>query len=381
MKSGISDYSEILVYGLRKFFDITLLTDNYKLENKRLYKDFKVKRYKKDIVNLDSYDFKIYNIGNHPEFHSYIYECAINHPGMIILHDLVQYYLVIGYYRDKSDFYSKIYEIGGARAISLLREPIKHSKDLLQCKEIAPQLPLNSELIQSGNLIMTHSMFTFNKVSNLMRDKTKVTKINHVELTKDVDLMDKDTLLDQFDIDRNSMLVCSFGYVDRTKLNDKVCTVVNRMNSESGRKITYLMVGDGVYVDNYLGEYIKKTGFVDLRTFNSFIQHCDLVVNLRNSSMGETSGALIRAMGLGRPCIVSDEGWFSELPNDAVIKVKEVNCKESLYKSLSSLKNNEQKRIMLSKKAKSYIAKHYSIEKISREIYNFINPNINSRSS
>jgi hypothetical protein len=37
--------------------------------------------------------------------------------------------------------------------------------------------------------------------------------------------------------------------------------------------------------------------------------------------MGETSGTAIRALVLGRPLVVSDVGWFSELPDDAVEKI------------------------------------------------------------
>jgi hypothetical protein len=37
--------------------------------------------------------------------------------------------------------------------------------------------------------------------------------------------------------------------------------------------------------------------------------------------MGETSGSVIRALSLGKPLLVSDVGWFSELPNDAVLKI------------------------------------------------------------
>jgi hypothetical protein len=37
--------------------------------------------------------------------------------------------------------------------------------------------------------------------------------------------------------------------------------------------------------------------------------------------MGETSGSVIRAMSLGKALIVSDVGWFAELPDDAVLKV------------------------------------------------------------
>ena len=48
---------------------------------------------------------------------------------------------------------------------------------------------------------------------------------------------------------------------------------------------------------------------------------CDVLVNLRSPTMGETSGAVIRGLGLGKPMLVSDVGWFSELPDGVVLKV------------------------------------------------------------
>jgi glycosyltransferase involved in cell wall biosynthesis len=48
---------------------------------------------------------------------------------------------------------------------------------------------------------------------------------------------------------------------------------------------------------------------------------CDVLVNLRYPTMGETSGSVIRALSLGKPLIVSDVGWFRELPDDVVLKV------------------------------------------------------------
>jgi hypothetical protein len=48
---------------------------------------------------------------------------------------------------------------------------------------------------------------------------------------------------------------------------------------------------------------------------------CDVHVNLRSPTMGETSGTAIRALVLGKPLVVSDVGWFSELPGDVALKV------------------------------------------------------------
>ena len=43
---------------------------------------------------------------------------------------------------------------------------------------------------------------------------------------------------------------------------------------------------------------------------------CDVVVSLRSPTMGETSGTVVRALSPARPLVVSDVGWFSELPDD-----------------------------------------------------------------
>jgi hypothetical protein len=47
----------------------------------------------------------------------------------------------------------------------------------------------------------------------------------------------------------------------------------------------------------------------------------DVCVNLRHPTMGETSGSAIRALSLGKPLVVSDVGWFSELPDAVALKV------------------------------------------------------------
>ena len=46
----------------------------------------------------------------------------------------------------------------------------------------------------------------------------------------------------------------------------------------------------------------------------SLLAASDVVVSLRSPTMGETSAAAVRALSLGKPLVVSDVGWFSELP-------------------------------------------------------------------
>jgi len=64
---------------------------------------------------------------------------------------------------------------------------------------------------------------------------------------------------------------------------------------------------------------VQRLDYVPEERMWSLMAACDVLVNLRFPTMGETSGSAIRALSLGRPLIVSDVGWFSELPDGAVL--------------------------------------------------------------
>lgn len=374
MKSGISDYSEILIYGLQEHFDITLLIDDYQLENKQLYKDFNVRVYGKDKVSFNLFDHRLYNIGNNPDFHGYIYECALKNPGLIMLHDFSLYYLFVGYYKDVGNLYSKIYAIGGSNAVHRIKPFTKQGIDLLEFKHLAPDVPLNKELICSDNKIVVHSDYTYDRVYGVKKNENGLRKINHVDLIdKHTRFIDKRRLFSKYDIPEDFILLCSFGSIDRTKLNHVICEAVNELNGDFGNRLIYLMVGEGDYVNDYMTPGIRKTGYVDLVEFNSFIKHCNVVINLRYPSMGETSGAVIRALSLGKPCIVSDDAWFSELPSDVVLKLANNMVLEDLSRELSHLLKNPERMKKLSEGAERYIKKDHNIEKVSREIMEFLN--------
>jgi glycosyltransferase involved in cell wall biosynthesis len=78
-----------------------------------------------------------------------------------------------------------------------------------------------------------------------------------------------------------------------------------------GRRLERLGLTDGV----------QRIDYVPEERMWSLMAACDVLVNLRYPTMGETSGSVIRALSLGKPLLVSDVGWFSELPDDAALKV------------------------------------------------------------
>ena len=57
---------------------------------------------------------------------------------------------------------------------------------------------------------------------------------------------------------------------------------------------------------------MRVLGFTPIERFVDYIGACDIVLNLRYPTVGETSGSLQRALGLGKAVLVSDVGAFSD---------------------------------------------------------------------
>lgn len=362
MQSGISDYSELLVYGLKDHYDITLLIDNYNLSNKKLYDDFTVLKFKKNL-DIAGYDHVIYNIGNNPYFHSYIYGLAIKHPGLVILHDFVLYFLFVGYYGRQKNLYAKIFELEGARGIHLLKRCIKRNPDLLECKEIAPMLPLNSEILSRSAGIAVHSEFTKKLVTDVNPD-AKVYKLNMVSMASLPQHDRTDYLKTRHGIDDDAIVIGSFGFIVNTKLNHIVCDVVKELSQSLGIDVYYIMVGEGDYINHELSRTIIKTGYIAKNDYDAILARCNIIANLRFPSMGETSISLIHAMGMGKPCLVSNNAWFAELPDDVVVKIDTADTRQDLLEKLGGLINNPAERMRYAKNASEYVREQHSIQHI-----------------
>ncbi len=69
------------------------------------------------------------------------------------------------------------------------------------------------------------------------------------------------------------------------------------------------------------GEGVQQTGYVDEAELWALMDAADIHVNLRSPTMGETSGTAIRSLCLGKPLVVSDVGWFAELPDEVALKI------------------------------------------------------------
>src|SRR6266508_3088686 len=113
-----------------------------------------------------------------------------------------------------------------------------------------------------------------------------------------------------------------------------------------------------------LPEGVIREDYVDEQRLWSLMAACDAIVSLRWPTMGETSGAAIRALGLDKPLVVSDVGWFSELPDEAALKVPvDAHEAETLGAALELLASNDRARTAMGDAARAYVAAEHDLDR------------------
>lgn len=369
-RTGVSDYSRCLVQGLKEHFQITLLLDNDTLDDPALRHEFQRLTYRTGQIDFAAYDHVLYNLGNNQHFHAYIYDAFLNHPAPVILHDVILYYMTVGYYRTSPLFYSRLYEIGGAAAVSVVKDCHKTGQDPLTFAR-PQELPLNREVLRRAPLIFVHSQ---DARGRLMRGGARdVRQIAMVDMGAQAaspppgaaPQSSPSYLADRFGIPDDALVMASLGIIAPTKQNQVLCRVLPALQKLTSHAIYYVMAGEGNHADEYLSDRIIKTGYLATADYEDVLQRCDLVANLRHPSMGETSISLIHAMSAGKPCLVTDQAWFAELPHDAVIKIPHRNPLSEIPAVMAPYLQGRRDLTRVGDNARAYVRKHHDLSRIA----------------
>jgi len=74
-----------------------------------------------------------------------------------------------------------------------------------------------------------------------------------------------------------------------------------------------------------VADHIRLRGYVSDTQLDEALHSADFAINLRWPTMGEASASQLRYWSAALPTLVSDVGWYSELPDEAVCKISVEN--------------------------------------------------------
>lgn len=367
-RSGISEYSETLVWGLDEFFEVTILTKRKNIDNKKIKEKFEVLAFKEN-EDYSGYDYIIYNFGNSPDNHDYMYDMIRKYPGYVILHDYTLYYLTVMHYRDQDILFQKIYELEGAKGIITVKDSIKDKgiEDLIQHKDLPPLLPLNEEVLNNAKGVIVHSDYVKNKIHEV-NPNISVHKIELVDCMPEVEFGSEDYLRNKYKLKEDDFIIGAVGMIAPSKQNEIACKAVKAYNQSHEKAIKYVMIGEGDYVDSYLDKNIIKTGFLENKEFFNAINSCNVIFNLRDPYNGESSATLMQCMLMEKQCVVTDVGWFGELSDECVIKASKQIGDEELVELIERLIREKKSNIQ----GKRFVEEMCNNKSVAKSIYRYL---------
>jgi glycosyltransferase involved in cell wall biosynthesis len=267
-------------------------------------------------------DVCLYHVGNDPDSHAWIVDELVRRPGVVVLHEFVLHHLIAGMTigRGNGRGYLDAMERELGVAGRLLGLGVLDNLLPLLWETQPDRFPLAGTVLDlAGPGLIVHSRFVEQKV----RDAGyagQLWRIPHPAWP--------DQRIEPADIDGAPLIGC-FGHQNMNKRIPQLLEAFTllRKARPGARLLLVGVAAERFDLDRRLerlgigGEALVREGYVSEQRLSSLMAACDVLVNLRFPTMGETSGSVIRGLALGKAMLVSDVGWFSELPDGVVLKI------------------------------------------------------------
>ena len=118
---------------------------------------------------------------------------------------------------------------------------------------------------------------------------------------------------------------------------------------------------------------VRLMGHQTLQDFDGYLAACNVILNLRQTTFGESSGTMMRAFGLGKPVIVSAIGASLELPDDVCIKIpRDRHETRVTTERVKWLLSNQEAAAEIGARAKQWVAEECTWDNVAQRYLKFL---------
>jgi glycosyltransferase involved in cell wall biosynthesis len=432
-RSGIADYSAELLPHLAQYLDIELFVDEGVKVDPDLAARFPVRgdRAFPALWESGRYDAVLYHIGNNHEYHTRAWRMLQRYPGITVLHEPMLHHLVRGMTVARGDLDGFVEE---------MRYAYGRTGEALARRSLGTGIPLDpwsyplfERVVDSSLALIVHNDTTRDRVLASRPDAWIVKVPHHLSLGEESDLSRAGVSsplggggLEQgggqeggVSNDRNlpvskgvptggaplltsplsqpppsqgggtntGLRFASFGFITPAKRLDVALRAFARLRREIAPGAVYYLVGEvSPYYDlaglltPEISDGVVLVGRTELPEFLEHMAAADVAINLRYPSAGETSGTLIRLLGMGKAVIVSNTGAFAEIPDDCCAKIDlDATEEELLFAVLQALATDPDLRRRMGENARRHIATHHTLEGSARAYADLIHKVVAAR--
>jgi glycosyltransferase involved in cell wall biosynthesis len=339
-RSGIADYSALLLPALRRRLDVDVV--------------------RRGRTRPVAADVALYHVGNDPESHGWIVDALDRRAGVVVLHDFVLHHLVAGLTLGRKDgrAYLMAMEREGGIPGRLLAHGVLEGRVPPPWETRPDEFPLAGSVLGHATGLIVHSHYVEDR-ARALGFRGSIWRIPHPAWPT------PDVVPER--IEGRPLFGC-FGHLNASKRIPQLLeafALVRRRHPQA----KLLLVGPAsprFDTRRFRGDGVERIDYVPEDRLWSLMAACDACVMLRAPTMGETSGSAIRALSLGRPLVVSDIGWFAELPDDVALKVPMGDDEvPALAASLELLAASEATQRTMSDAARAYVTREHDLDRVA----------------
>jgi glycosyltransferase involved in cell wall biosynthesis len=287
VRSGVADYAARLFIELRK----------------------------RGSVNLNQpADVHLYHLGNN-QLHRVIYERAITHPGVVVLHDAVLQHFYLGAFDQARYVEEYCYNYGEWERSFATDLYLNRSGSAMDHRFYSR--PMLKRIADHALAVVVHNP----AAAAMVREHSpnaRVIEVPHFFESPNLLLTESQSPHFVFGV---------FGYLRESK---RILSILEAFDAlhRIRPQIRLLLAGEFASSDlerafqpwlNHPG--IIRHGHLEEREFWQAANSVDCCLNLRSPAAGETSGIGIRLMGLGKPVFFTEGREIEDIPEAACIRI------------------------------------------------------------
>ncbi len=331
-QTGVADYAEALLHGLRQLGEVKVDADG---------------------------DIALYHIGNN-QLHGAIYDRALAHAGVVVLHDAVLQHFFLGRLTSQQYVDEFIFNYGEWTR-SLAEDLWMHrARSAADPRYFA--WPMLKRIATTARAVIVHNPAAATIVRRHAPD-ARIFEIPHLFVAPPI--------VGTAALSR-TLLAGVFGHQRESKRLPVVLRALNRAWSR-GVDAKLLIAGSFASSDlerSLAGQLsdprILRIGYLAEPDFWRYAAAVDLCINLRYPTAAETSGIAIRLMGIGKPVVFSDGAEISRIPEDACLRVETGPAEEELLADyITWLASDRRAAEEIGRRAAFHISEHHSLETIA----------------
>lgn len=325
-ETGIADYAFEMLVRLKDHFDIVIVDegDCRTAAGALLLPTMPVEVWR-NLRMRSGRGLDVYHLGNN-RFHLGILQRALNYPGLCVIHDASLTGLLLS-----SPALSAAFRRFAEYELGIHADGFIGARERFELFGWQDFLLRNLGLVADSSLgVIVHSKY----VESLIRRRHRPRHLFHLyhhlaeKFASREHAAIKDPLIAGFlreNADR--VKVATFGFLTPPKRIDWLVGAM-KYALVGGADIA-LILGGQAHPDTRIPELVRSlpadrvllTGYLSEPDMHGLMCASDLYVALRFPSVGESSGTLTRALGLGVPSVVLDHEAFSEFAAEHVAKI------------------------------------------------------------